>query len=133
MKLLILQISDIHIKGKNDRVFTRRKQISEALRNVTDKVDLCVVAVTGDIAFSGTLQQYEEALVLLESLKTEIPTALDNTRVEFIAIPGNHDCDFSLSSKVRSSVMQVVKQDGLVDDSVINSVTSISAGLLYPA
>lgn len=125
MKLLILQLSDIHIKSKNDKIFSRKSYISEALRNLTDSVDLCVIAVTGDIAYSGSIEQYEESLELFETLKSEIPLVLNNSKLEFVSIPGNHDCDFNLASRVRSSVMQVVKQDGIVDESIINSATVV--------
>ena len=125
MKILILQLSDIHIKSKNDKVFSRKSYIIESLRNIANSIDLCVVAVTGDIAYSGSIEQYEESLELFETLKSEIPTVLDNVKIEFVAIPGNHDCDFTLASRVRSSVMQVVKQDGFVDESIINSATVV--------
>lgn len=125
MKLLIIQLSDIHIKGKKDRVFSRAEKIVEAVRNISTKIELCIVAVTGDIAFSGTEQQYADSLDIFETLRVGLPTALNGARVEFLAIPGNHDCDFNSGSKVRKSVISTVKEDNEVDDSVIDAATIV--------
>lgn len=125
MKLLVLQLSDIHIKSAKDRVFSRDVKITEAVRNLGFKADLCIVAVTGDIAFAGTEAQYAESLAILENLRINLPAALGGTPVEFVAIPGNHDCNFSLDSKVRRSVISTAKADNEVDESVIEVATSV--------
>jgi predicted MPP superfamily phosphohydrolase len=128
MKLLIVQLSDIHIKSSKDRIFSRDAKIIDALRNIGFKADLCLVAVTGDIAFAGTAEQYADSLYILEKLKVHLPQALDETPVEFVAIPGNHDCDFSLSTKARKSVIDTAREDNEVDSSVIESATIVQKG-----
>lgn len=125
MKILIVQLSDIHVKGAKDRVLQRHPKIVDAVRNFGFKAELCLVAVTGDIAFAGKEEQYADSLYILEELKSKLPTALNGTPVEFVAIPGNHDCDFDLDTKARKSVINAARENDEVDDSVIEQATKL--------
>ncbi|MCC2546449.1 AAA family ATPase [Hymenobacter sp. BT175] len=125
MNISLLQISDIHITGSKNKVFNRADKIIGAISNLGIRTDMCVVAVTGDIAFSGKTEEYSDSLLLFETLKTKLPEALHTENVKFVAIPGNHDCDFNLDSKARRSVINTAKSDNDVDNSVISSATLI--------
>jgi predicted MPP superfamily phosphohydrolase len=125
MKLLVLQLSDIHITDSKNRVFTRHSKIVDALRNLGTQIDLCIVAVTGDIAFSGKEAEYIDSLEIFDNLKQQLPIALNNAVVKFAAIPGNHDCDFSLDTKARKNVINTAKNDNEVDESIVESATIV--------
>jgi 3',5'-cyclic AMP phosphodiesterase CpdA len=92
-KIEILHLSDIHFKkNKDDKRKTFREAVREKmLATITEHIDnnnldLDFVAVTGDIAFSGT--EYEEAKRFFEELKSKVPE-----KAVFLPVPGNHDVD----------------------------------------
>ena len=104
----ILHLSDIHFKkDKDDENKTFRKDVrAKMLAIIKEHIDnnnlnLDFVAVTGDIAFSGT--EYDEAKKFFDDLKSVLPE-----ETIFLVVPGNHDVDrdyvdefFSLHEIVR--------------------------------
>jgi len=105
----ILHLSDIHFKKKKDedrkafREDVRAKMLAQITEHISkNKSNLDFVAVTGDIAFSGT--EYEEAKSFFDDLKSILPE-----KPVFLPVPGNHDVDrdyvdefFSLHDIVRT-------------------------------
>ena len=57
MKLMLIHLSDIHIASEEDVITNRHSQIVNAVRNLDYSLDMCVVVVTGDVAFSGNDEQ----------------------------------------------------------------------------
>jgi formylglycine-generating enzyme required for sulfatase activity/calcineurin-like phosphoesterase family protein len=108
-KITILHLSDVHFKrNKDDENKTYRKDVrAKMLAKIKEHIDrnnldLDFVAVTGDIAFSGT--EYEEAKSFFDDLKSILPE-----KTVFLPVPGNHDVDrdyvdafFSLHGIVRT-------------------------------
>ena len=76
MKLLLIHLSDIHITSDDDAITKRYPQIVNAVKNLDYSLDLCVVVVTGDIAFSGTTEQYFVAFEFFEHLKQLLSQSL---------------------------------------------------------
>lgn len=93
-KISILHLSDVHFKKKQDeqnktfRHVVQQKLIYAVEAHSKKHGPLDVVAVTGDIAFSGKRKEYDEALDFFEKFKAILPR---NT--EFLVVPGNHDVD----------------------------------------
>ncbi len=54
----ILQISDIHIRNANNPILLLPDKIVAALRGLQVELDGCIVVVAGDIAYSGTKDEY---------------------------------------------------------------------------
>ena len=61
MKILILHLSDFHFRRDTNPVSNRVKEIAAALRCVDAITDACIVAATGDIAFSGQGIEFDVA------------------------------------------------------------------------
>ncbi|UCH94445.1 MAG: AAA family ATPase [Candidatus Aminicenantes bacterium] len=66
----------------------QRKLIDSVNEHIKKHEAPDVVAVTGDIAFSGKNQEYDDALFFFRELKTLLPPS-----TQFLAVPGNHDVD----------------------------------------
>jgi formylglycine-generating enzyme required for sulfatase activity/predicted MPP superfamily phosphohydrolase len=105
----ILHLSDIHFKkdieGKYPPYPKKVSQwLVEAIQKHVGKADSQpdVVAVTGDIAFSGKESEYEQAARFFESLKSVLPA-----ETVFLVVPGNHDAD-------REKVDEVIKLHDIV-------------------
>ena len=110
MKVLMLHLSDIHIKTSEDAVLLRAPKIADAVKNLDSTVDGIAIVLTGDVTWSGTAEQFSLALQFATSLKDAIQVALPGVRIEFIAIPGNHDCDFSGANDARAVLLKAVME-----------------------
>ena len=106
MELAILHLSDIHIKSPFDPVLNRAPKIAGAFHSVAPSAVACLVLLSGDIAFSGKQPEYEAAYGFLEQIKSELLKYPLLNVVNFICVPGNHDCDFSDESDVREYLLQ---------------------------
>jgi hypothetical protein len=99
MRLLLLHLSDVHITGWDDAVMARTDAILAAVQNLDYDLDLGVIAITGDIANSGIEDEFSIACDYLSALGSRLGSRLSTpgraVPVRFVAIPGNHDCDFS--------------------------------------
>ncbi|MBC7978767.1 MAG: metallophosphoesterase [Myxococcales bacterium] len=100
--LRILHISDLHLRGPRDPDRARRVRVlgDPWLANVTElrsdgRFDL--VAFTGDVAFSGQLDEYLELMERTRNDGTvarwldETLTAAGCSRDDLYVVPGNHD------------------------------------------
>jgi len=120
-EITILHLSDIHFRRKDKEPLKTYRQdvrakMLEAIRAhlVKEKPAPDFVAVTGDIAFSGKKEEYDEAGEFFKELKSILP---DGT--VFLVVPGNHDVDreetdpeiFSLHTIAGSG-----KVDGFLED-----------------
>ncbi len=112
MKISLVQISDIHIRNnKNDFIFSKLESLKSVIINTTRTSDYVFLLIVGDIAFSGTPEQFSKSLDLLNHLYTSIP---DKNRVDIIFVPGNHDCNFKINEEERNYFLN--KLDDNVSD-----------------
>lgn len=111
MKAIIVHLSDIHLKCKDNIVLSRMSKIIDSIQNISASSDALFLVITGDIAFSGLIPEYYEAMTLVDYVKTSLESYSKN-KVHIIMIPGNHDCDYTItSSKIRESVIKTIKDD----------------------
>lgn len=121
MKVLIVHLSDIHLKSENNPCLSRQEQICKSFQNIALGVDRVFVVVTGDIASSGSREEYSNATLLLDHIKNTIEE-YSKKEVKFIIVPGNHDCQFEIEKK---EVREI-----LVKDIQKNQPTDISASIV---
>jgi predicted phosphodiesterase len=111
MKLLLLQLSDIHLKNKTDRILSRVARIVDAIKNTAADIDSIICVLNGDIVYSGTNDQYELAAGFLNDLKKQLDENLAPLEAQFIIVPGNHDCNFSEADSVREIIVAEIKKN----------------------
>ncbi len=99
--IAILHLSDMHFTHESNPVTARASAAVAALRAEAPQLRACVLAISGDVAHSGQREEYEHALAFFESLKAHLEATYPSALFYFVAIPGNHDCDFSGSSELR--------------------------------
>jgi len=58
MSIVLLHLSDIHIKKASDAVLRHAQEIAAAAFDAARETDLLLVIVSGDIAFSAEEGQY---------------------------------------------------------------------------
>ena len=93
--ITLVHLSDIHFSPRDDlSQFDLDQQIRRALlddleRNPTRSANYDGVMITGDIAFSGQLEEYRHAQAWLDELFSRTGVRAASTYI----VPGNHDVD----------------------------------------
>ncbi|MFY0676784.1 MAG: metallophosphoesterase [Neptuniibacter sp.] len=105
MSLVIVHLSDIHIKTKHDKILAKGEQIAGIIRAHQGSKHQCFIVVSGDIAFSGNKSQYELAQQLLSTIVNQLTTSFE-APVQVLMAPGNHDCDFTKDSQLRNILLE---------------------------
>jgi len=126
MSIVVLHLSDIHVRSISDPIINRASAIAATVNSQAAAASLIVVAVTGDIAFSGKDDQYLAAELFLDEIRTLIAKETDGD-VRVVVVPGNHDCDFDLCNETRRNNIAAMlsKQHPSVDESVILTCTTV--------
>ena len=97
MKLLLIQIGDIHLKEANNPAAPRLRLVAASIKHLAIDVTTVVVVLSGDIAFSGRNAEYKIASDNLKAMLADITAEMKGVPVHLIGVPGNHDCDFKHS------------------------------------
>src|SRR5437667_4390765 len=129
MNTLILHLSDIHFKDTSDPILNRIPSIVAAVRSAAQDVGLCIVVVTGDIAWAGLESQYEVAKGFFLSLKNELLSTASVAAVQYVIVPGNHDCNFPRHDLARRLLIESIQKDPSLacdkDPSLIGSCVGV--------
>jgi hypothetical protein len=92
MRLLLVHLSDIHLRAGANVIISRVPAVAAAIRSVGAAPDACLFLVTGDIAWSGREVEYAQAEGFFKLLRSVVEHDLGDRPVEMVFIPGNHDC-----------------------------------------
>lgn len=112
MKVLLVHLSDIHVKSGDDHVLDKAGKIANAVRNLEHELAACFLVISGDSAFSGAEEEYWAVLGLLQELKDSLISYLrTDAEVRFVVVPGNHDCDFRIANEVRDTLVDAVERE----------------------
>ncbi|KTB47713.1 Calcineurin-like phosphoesterase [Dehalogenimonas alkenigignens] len=118
MKTLLLHLSDIHLQQSSNIILNRISNLASSLNLVAREVDDCYCVLSGDIAFSGKNDEYQQAEEFLRMLKQALEQVTNINNIVFILAPGNHDCDFSLNDEIRETLLT-----GIVSSSSSRSIS----------
>lgn len=126
MQVVLLHLSDIHIKTSNDPILKKGKDIAASIYSSLPSASHVFIVISGDVAFSGENFQYDLATDFLKEIQAEIQKETSNP-VSFVVTPGNHDCDFGLNTGARKILVKSIEgSDSLeIDSSIIDTCTSI--------
>ncbi|WP_213804778.1 metallophosphoesterase [Granulicella sp. dw_53] len=112
MRLAVLQLSDIHFQPTKKFVMNRLTKVVEAITAADLDWDHMLVVFSGDIAFSGKKAEFDLAAAFASGLKAEIHRRKANCILKMVAVPGNHDCDFTNPDNVtREILLPVIRQN----------------------
>ena len=94
MKILIIQITDLHIQNITDAKSIDINAIIESLKLLGDVSDIILVT-SGDIAFCGKKEEYDCAwwYFYINFFKA-LSKAFNKNHINNIVVPGNHDIVF---------------------------------------
>lgn len=101
MKILFLHLSDLHIKSQKAVSRNHIDKILDTIRTFTP-FDKLFLIFSGDIAFSGAVEQYNAGSSIVAHIFREMRNKnIYNEKIEMICVPGNHDIEYE--SPPRSS------------------------------
>lgn len=120
MKIAILQLSDIHIDSDTNFIFQHKEDFFRSCKHVINECSKLIVVITGDIAYHGSQHEYNLAYKWLKECEKNWKSEADYLNsIEYVCVPGNHDCDFSQSDPVRELIIQsILKNDSLDEDKI---------------
>lgn len=129
MELVIVQLTDIHIRDDEDfDVLSERiNSIGGAICNHIIEPDDTVVlfCLTGDFAFSGKEEQYIAFEILLEQIYSIVKRRFPKVESYFAFVPGNHDCNFDdEAAAIRETLLASPTLD-IMNASVLRACTNI--------
>lgn len=130
MKIAIIQISDIHISSSRDFVISRLEYAIKSARPIINECQKAIIVITGDIANTGKTIEYDVAYDYFTRFSAGIIQEnpyIDS--VEYILVPGNHDCEFTEEHKVlRGALIEhVQKDDSSIDKLVANQLLEVQS------
>lgn len=117
MKVAIIQLSDIHLKSEKDFVIIHQEEFYRSCKHIINECSNLIIVITGDIACEGAKEEYDLATRWLnncvQSWKRE---ARFLNKVDYVIVPGNHDCDFSESQTIRETIKQSILNKDLLEE-----------------
>ena len=123
MRLSVVHFSDIHITDNGDKILKRIDSLKAAVTSSLPSNGSVLIAVSGDIAFSGKKEQYEIANSLLGEIAEYIQKE-KGSQVNIVSVPGNHDCNFDENTTVRDTLIKSVLPQSL-DSDFYNTVNTV--------
>lgn len=126
MKLVILHLSDIHVRSAGDVVLSHAADIASASFASAAGAAHVFIVVTGDIAFSGDAAEYRAAAPFLERIAIAIRKECGNL-VDIVLVPGNHDCNLRMDTAARRHLIASILAESKpeIDASVIEQCTTV--------
>lgn len=109
MKILFLHLSDLHIKSRAAISKMHIDKILDALR-LYGSFDKLFLIFSGDIAFSGTRDQYEAGSSIVARIFREIRNkGIYKNRIEMVCVPGNHDIAYEEPPRSADDLNRIFK------------------------
>lgn len=126
-KLTILHLSDIHVRSPKDGCLNKAEAIAIACYPMARNADAVLIAITGDIAFSGAVAEYElfRALMIIPLVNA---LEKETGRPVYVSMaPGNHDCVLVPPDIVREIVIQAVvaTPSNAENEAMVEACTSV--------
>ena len=123
MKICIIHLSDLHISSK---AAIHQQNISALVSSlhVLEPFDGIILAISGDIAGHGYVNEYKLADQMIGSIcatiQREYNISAKNTKV--LVVPGNHDMDKRISQLAERKDVEDWYKEGLIDERVKNEL-----------
>ena len=103
MKIALIHLSDFHIKA-GEHFLTEKVEGFVAALNTLGEIDEYTVVFSGDLAYSGKVNEYKTSRKLLSRLIGEIKVKNKNKYVDLFLVPGNHDLNLPKTARTRRDI-----------------------------
>src|SRR5262249_54292906 len=106
-RINIVHLSDWHLRGGETRAWELLEPLVRAVASSESRPSHLVVAITGDVAFSGKKEEYAVAEQIIGKISGDLERAV-GVPVTVIIVPGNHDCNFDRDTAARKTLIKSV-------------------------
>lgn len=122
MKALIVHLSDLHLDVEAPLSNGAQDLVVSAVQNLDYDLEGIVVIVSGDLALTGSEEQYLYAWEFLEGLDKKLRSGIrGDPNLHWAVVPGNHDCNFTSDASVRDIVINdIIANPTLADQAKID-------------
>lgn len=128
MNVVFAQLSDLHFKNSTQNLLPKQiDKIVSAIVPSANSAEICLMLITGDIAYSGNTEEYEIAQGFFEELKLKLTASLNTVEVKFVFIPGNHDCTLMPINNVRERILPTISMEENIPPDVVNTLIEVQA------
>lgn len=103
-----LQLCDLHLGAADESQELAMAQIIDAIAQHLPQGTLDLVVLAGDLAYSGTADEYKRVSTQIIQPLRQIPAIADAT---FLSVPGNHDLDCNVSHPLTWNTLGKTRQD----------------------
>ena len=90
MKILIVQLSDMHCKSQDGEYSLKIRKAAVALKTL-GPVQSAVVIFSGDLTNSASKNEFKAGKKILKGFLSELQTEIGCKRIPLLIVPGNHD------------------------------------------
>ena len=115
MKILIVQLSDMHCTKDDITLTSKIRKAVRALR-VIGKVDGALLVFSGDIADKGTHEEYQVARKLMHIFVCEMSATLKCGFIPSKIVPGNHDIVLPEDCRKAEDILSWKKSEHLEEE-----------------
>jgi hypothetical protein len=120
----IIHLTDIHITDRpidNEIIVSLCKVVENEYLECSDVFFI----ISGDVANKGQIAEYENAKKFISLIKQLITSQLKTTKLHWLMVPGNHDCDFSSDTQLRKLSLNNINYETINDNSIIEVAISV--------
>lgn len=132
MKLLIIQLSDMHFENEAQMHSVKINKMIAAIDAETH-ADECIIVISGDMASKGKKADYIYVKKFVEKLLFELNKKnFKNKKIHVFTVPGNHDIDFSM---LDINIRDILKayEDRTVDELKTRYIDNMQSYFSYTA
>ena len=133
MSLLLAHLSDIHLRATSDLILGRGESIAKAIASVHADPAWCCLLLSGDLSHSGTKAQFSALKQFVDRICTTLRAHHPKMEIHVLAVPGNHDCNFTVPIQsrdlVRSQLGTMLSEMTSTSD-VIELMTMVQAEII---
>lgn len=125
MKILFLHLSDAHLKEDTKIYDVNPNAIISSLAQI-EKFDECVLIFSGDIVYSGSINEYKTAGSFIGRLVKGISEKyIDKKHINVYMVPGNHDV-LAKDPERGSDAIKSYYTDRKVDEHYYNELSQLT-------
>jgi hypothetical protein len=111
MAILLVQLADMHFRQAGEPPVSRAESIGAAIvAEAAESISTVVLALCGDVAYSGLAEQFRVGATFLEKIESSIRDRHPGLHIVRVVTPGNHDCDFTGDQTARELMVSSVAQ-----------------------
>lgn len=115
MKLLFIQLSDMHCQATDFSLAQKIEKVAAAL-NTLSPIDEAFLIFSGDLTNSAEPQEFQVGRAIIEKLISKISEKLNCGPISTLIVPGNHDMVLSQTSRTAHIINQWDKSEHIEDE-----------------